>query len=63
MNTVYGEDLVGSLVDIKYGKWHYDSKIIAYHNNLGKDRHYLVRTKSGRVLKRKFRHLINIRQK
>jgi len=58
---LYGEDLVGFLVDIKYGKWHYDCKIIAYNNNLGKDRYYLVRNKGGRVFKRKFRHLINPR--
>jgi len=58
---LYGDDLVGFLVDIKYGKWHYDCKIIGYHNKLGKDRHYLVRNKGGRVFKRRFRHLINAR--
>lgn len=58
---LYGEDLVGFLVDIKYGKWHYDCKIIEYKNNLGKDRHYLIRNKGGRVFKRKLRHLTNLR--
>ena len=56
-----GIDLIGSLVDILYNGWHFDCRIKNYNNTLGKNRYYLVENKQGRVFKRKFRHLFNVR--